>query len=337
MVPARLNNPRYFFVLGLAQYANGLTEEAYTSFSEAARLGVDPKLALYWLGLTQRPSSSFIPDSWIKVDLSRFLRDLAKHNADKHFLADAVEQYKVALALSSAAQRPQKERAAWYAELASVYEALQNHAAAEAAYKNALLLDEQEAFRYNLARVLIEEKEDEAAQAELQRIQGEITHSPPYWVLLSQVQTELDNYSAAEASLIHATQLGAVRDRAWAHSVLATFYLQQGRLTDALQSQRVAVTLDPEYVWWRLHLGALYRQASDLDRADEQFKSALRLAADAASIAEAHLELGKLQLQRNQPGEAKQHFKVVLNMGLDSGDIRVMQATQLLLELDRQP
>jgi len=302
-----------FYLLGLLKFAAGRQTEAEAALREFQRRSGDPDLAAFWLGWFEWTRESTIPEIWAEIDDLNYFRNVANYNFNRGYISEALSQYEVALVVVHRAEVPAYQRAMWYAEYGDLNMRANRKNTAIVAYQEALKLSpDDETYNYKLAKVLLEERHFQDALAHLDHIQGDLTASPAYWVMRGGALIGMEAISDAESAYKHAVTVGPTNERAWAYSALALFYMQQARPADALSAQRAAVELEPDYPWWRIHLGVLCRQLKQHQCAETELNAALELATDSSSRAQANLELAMLEADRGAFATALTYYEHAL-------------------------
>jgi Tfp pilus assembly protein PilF len=134
------------------------------------------------------------------------------------------------------------------------------------------------------------------------------------------MRTQADyNFAAAEAYSLEGNSPKAVEmfkltlvydpESPLVHMRLATEFLKQGMLTEALSQSEEAVAKDPKNVDARVLLGGLYSSMKIYDKAMVQYQQVLSL--DSQNV-EAPLYIGALFSEQKQPEKAVQYFESLI-------------------------
>ena len=92
---------------------------------------------------------------------------------------------------------------------------------------------------------------------------------------------------------------------------LANAYLKEGKLDDAIQTARRAITVEPEYGVAHYNLGNLYAQQGKFELAQRHFEEALRLYPNYADV---HSNYGQLLAERGDNESGMQHFRKAIDL-----------------------
>jgi len=174
--------------------------------------------------------------------------------------------------------------------------------------------------RRNMAKMLEEAGETEAALREWAEVMRALPHEPEAFYRLGNLAEELGRH--AEAARWYEETLRRLPDSIEAVNGLGLVALAQGRAEEAMARFREAMRLKPGFVESRVNLGRALAAAGRTAEARAEYEEALRR--DPGSLA-AHLNLGKLlsglgdkeaalahytEALRLQPGHAIAHFNM---------------------------
>jgi len=155
----------------------------------------------------------------------------------------------------------------------------------------------------NLARVLEEAGERQAALEELRRAAELQPRSAQAWLGLAEKLKQAGDLTGAEQQYRRAIAIQP--DFAAAYDGLATLLLESGRAAEAAAAFREAVRLSPEKAMSHNNLGVALQQTGATSPAEAEFRRALELR---PGLALAHNNLGELLLARGDVDEAEVEF-----------------------------
>lgn len=107
--------------------------------------------------------------------------------------------------------------------------------------------------------------------------------------------------------------------------------LRDGHPNDALQSLQAALTKDPENGVIHDHLGSAYNQLGDLARAEDEWRSAVRLRPD---LLDAHRALAAVDLRKGDSAALEQSADRIIHLTPQSPDGYVLRSAAYINEKD---
>lgn len=123
---------------------------------------------------------------------------------------------------------------------------------------------------------------------------------------LAELQTQLRDFAAAGA--IYRSVLARLPLRSW-HTGLGECLLNQGRLSEAAESYRAALKIDPQFAAAYVGLGVVHAAQNDMPTAEADLRRAVALQ---PHLAEAHNNLGRILQSQGSLPEALLEYQLAI-------------------------
>ncbi|MCP4655532.1 MAG: tetratricopeptide repeat protein [bacterium] len=210
--------------------------------------------------------------------------------------------------------------------LGSLYFDQNRFTEAQALFERALVLGERAAASFGLGRILAAEGNPAEAVQYLTAALRAAPQATRIHYLLGMAYRDLGETERATA---HLEQAGMVKPQPADPLMTAVEGLSRGtrpqktRAAVAFQERKYAIAArelqtaaarTPEDPAVHLNLGTVLASRGQLDQAEQEFQTSLRLADDERLILTAHLNLGNLRLLRGLHADAIEHYRTVLDL-----------------------
>jgi tetratricopeptide (TPR) repeat protein len=209
-----------------------------------------------------------------------------------------------------------------YVEMGTSYLRLKKHVEAEAAFKQAISIDNDSCASCGLGMVYSELRRYEEADKAFKKAMSLDPNDVCAFEQSGRMYYEGGKYQESIAAF---KQASALQPRATTYHFLGNAYALLQRFDEALNAYRQAVQLDPDYQPAYAELGAAYYRLQRPKEAAAAFEQAIRLKRDDAK---AYLGLGMAQLALGNKTGAREQYRILQNL-------EPQWAALLLIEIDR--
>src|SRR5437660_847148 len=236
-------------------------------------------------------------------------------------IATLVEQKRIdeALGVVQVALKDDPKNAELITILASLYDKKGDRKKTEEELKSAIQTDEKYVpARFMVARLLLADKREADAIAQLQRILAERPGDVAATLMLTNIHAAQIRYEQAIAILEPAVKArSAARELTLA---LGDLYIKQARFDDAVALLSPMVSADPSFVQPRILLGLGFLGKYNTAEAIKQFEQVNQIN---PKIAESHYYLARALLARGDVDGARKAYQQALALAPDSKGIRI--------------